>query len=317
MAASTATATRAAVADPAYRVFPARVARTARLCPSFVRVTFTSSELDGYGPGGFDQRLKLLLPQGSSVLPAVPEADWYGWWRALPDDVRPTMRTYTVRAFRPQLRELDVDFVLHGVEDGHAGPASSWAAGARSGDEVWLIGPSVPGTGRMWGVEFAPPAEARTVLLAGDETAVPAVCSILEQLDPGLRVTALLEVPHAQDALDVPAGADVRWLPRGTGAAARPHGQLLLEAVREVAGPLLDEVSAPAADFTDVDVDAQLLWEVPEQPAAAGPECLYAWLAGECGVVKELRRHLVRDLAVPKQSVAFMGYWRAGRAEGA
>ncbi|NTW42518.1 MAG: siderophore-interacting protein, partial [Cellulomonadaceae bacterium] len=42
---------------------------------------------------------------------------------------------------------------------------------------------------------------------------------------------------------------------------------------------------------------------------------LYAWLAGEAGVIKTLRRHLVTGCGVDRKSVAFMGYWRAGRPE--
>ena len=62
----------------------------------------------------------------------------------------------------------------------------------------------------------------------------------------------------------------------------------------------------------DVDVDADLLWEVPD---GVGAGDLSAWLAGEAGVIKTLRRILVIDLGIDRRSVAFMGYWRLGRAE--
>ena len=65
----------------------------------------------------------------------------------------------------------------------------------------------------------------------------------------------------------------------------------------------------------DVDVDASLLWEVPERARAAGG--VYAWVAGEAAVVRDLRRFLVRDVGLDRRSVAFMGYWRQGRAEAA
>jgi len=288
-----------------------------RVGASFVRVTFGGEHLPVFGAGGHDQRLKVLLPQGAFDLAQAPATDWYGWWRALPDAERPVMRTYTVRAVRPERGELDVDFVLHGVEEGHAGPASAWAARACAGDRVVLVGPSAPGTGRRWGVEWAPPAEARTLLLAADETAVPAVCAVLEQLPAGVRATALLEVPEAGDVLEVRSAADltVEWLPR---ARTHAHGERLVARVREVAARLVDEETAAttAADETGPDADEGVLWDVPEQAVASGPECLYAWLAGEAGVVKQLRRHLVREVGVPRASVAFMGYWREGRREG-
>ncbi|SDQ17127.1 siderophore-interacting protein [Quadrisphaera sp. DSM 44207] len=312
---------------PTYRSFEARVSRTERLCPSFLRVTFTGEELHSFGLGGADQRIKLLLaPDGGTLDPVRPAgADWYERWRALPEAARPVLRTYTVRSARPRLAEVDVDFVLHGVGPGAAdaaGPASRWAAAARAGDRVLLVGPDSSGAGRAWGCEWAPPADAGTLLLAGDETAVPAVCAVLEQLPSGPRTVVLLEVPEQGDVLDVPApaGAEVRWLPRRTASGTRPHGQLLTAAVREaVRGATAPVGARPAglaralAEPEDVDVDGALLWEVPSAPAAAAGG-LYAWLAGEAGVVKELRRHLVRDVGVPRSSVAFMGYWRAGRA---
>ncbi|WP_432494555.1 siderophore-interacting protein [Kineococcus gypseus] len=304
-----------------YRLFRAAVVRREPLGPNGARVTFSSPELAGFGAGGFDQRLKLLLPQVPLEALGAPRGDWYAWWRALPQEVRPVMRTYTVRALRPAGpgadAELDVDFVLHGVRGGAAGPAATWAANARPGDEVALVGPTAPGGGRMWGVEWAPPPEARTLLLAGDETAVPAVCAVLEQLPAGARALAVLEVPEISDAVDVRSAAEVtvEWLPRG---GRHAHGALLVPRVEEVAGPLLDAASRTLdPDLEDVDVDAGILWDVPERAVAAGPQCLYAWLAGEAGVVKRLRRHLVREVGLPRASVAFMGYWREGRAEGA
>jgi NADPH-dependent ferric siderophore reductase len=51
-------------------------------------------------------------------------------------------------------------------------------------------------------------------------------------------------------------------------------------------------------------------------PEAASGSC-YAWLAGEASTITALRRHLVRDLGIDRRSIAFMGYWRRGRAEAA
>ena len=318
----------AAAAAPSYRCFAAEVARVQQLCPTFRRITLAGPELRGFGHGGADQRVKLVLPSDAarphaSLAPLVSRgADWYQHWRGLPDPARPVMRTYTVRAARPELGEVDVDVVMHGAGHGGApGPACLWAAGARPGDPLVLVGPDRPGTGRAWGCEWAPPAQARTLLLAGDETAVPAICAVLEQLAPGTRALALLEVPHEADVLPVAAsaGAEVRWLPRQRGGQRSAHGVLLAEAVRSAVRGLAPAApaapDAPALD--DVDVDSSLLWDVPAAPEPAGAAGLYAWLAGEAGMVKELRRHLVRDVGVPRSSVAFMGYWRAGRAEAA
>ncbi|MEV0055601.1 siderophore-interacting protein [Saccharopolyspora shandongensis] len=297
---------------PVYRTFPVEVARVQRLGPSFVRITFTAECLRSFGAGGHDQRIKLVLPQPGRTLADFPSgADWYQRWLAMPDEIRPNLRTYTVRAYRAESAELDVDFVLHGGP-GHGGPASNWAAQARPGDEIGLLGPDRPGTGRMWGCEWAPPAAASHLVLAGDETAVPAVASIVESLPPCARGIVCLEVPEEHDRQDwnLPDGVEVRWFPR---CAGMPHGTLLEEGVAEALNELRPSSRGDAAEPDDVDVDTTTLWEVPDTPAdAASPDAFYGWLAGEAGVIKRLRRMLVSDYGIPKQAVAFMGYWREG-----
>jgi NADPH-dependent ferric siderophore reductase len=303
------------VTAPGWRFYDTVVTATRRLGPSTVRLTLGGPELAGFGAAGDDQRIKLVLPQPGTDLAGlvVHGGDWYEHYCAMADDVRPFIRTYTVRGARVDRAEIDVDVVLHGVDDGHAGPAATWAAGAVPGDRLTVLGPDRPGTGRMWGVEWAPPATAHTLVLAADETAVPAVAAILEGLvaeAPGRRVVALLEVPEIGDeqVLAVPAGVAVRWLPR----AGRARGELLVPAVHAALCELGIASSGRTAEtLEDVDVDAEPLWDVPDPGATAG---CYAWLAGEAGVVKQLRRHLVTDLGVPRNAVAFMGYWRVGVA---
>ncbi|WP_434740351.1 siderophore-interacting protein [Micromonospora sp. SH-82] len=289
-----------------WRMFAVEVRAMRRLSPSFVRVTFTGPDLDRFADNGYDQRIKLAFPlpgQRGVALPTGP--DWYTHWRELPEHRRNPLRTYTVRAARPLLGEIDVDLVLHG--DG--GPATRWVRRARLGDELTICGPDAGYEGNHGGIEFRAPSTGQ-ILLAGDETAVPAVSSILERLPLDTRGRVVLEVPDAGDALSLltPPGVEVTWLARG----ADPHGSRLVPAVREVAGQLL---SAPARtvdapQIVDVDVDTEILWEVP---ASAAPVPLYAWLAGEAGVIRTLRRHLVSDCGMDRHAVAFMGYWRLGR----
>jgi NADPH-dependent ferric siderophore reductase len=298
---------------PAYRTFAVHVSRLRRLSPSFLRVTFTGADLDRCSPNGWDQRIKVLLPlagRGMRDCPTGP--DWYGDWRALPADRQNPIRTYTVRATRPELREIDVDFVLHGA----TGPASAWAERAVEGDEVALVGPNARFPGPTGGFEWHPPADASCLLVAGDETAVPAICAIVESLPAGPPARVFLEVPTAADILPlaVPAGVEVTWLPRRTDEAttAAPHGARLTAAVARAVAELpgRGRGSVPE-DLDDVDVDAGILWEVPAlSPATSGP---YAWLAGEAGTVKGLRRHLVQEAGLDRGSVAFMGYWRHGK----
>jgi NADPH-dependent ferric siderophore reductase len=177
---------------------------------------------------------------------------------------------------------------------------------------VVLVGPNARFPGHPGGVEWRPPSGARALLLAGDETAVPALCAIAEALPEGTGARVLLEVPTEDDVLDLDVPADVRltWLPRRCGSTVHPRGALLTAAVCAAA----EELGRPGApgDADEVDPD-DLLWEVPDD-AGGTTAAAYAWLAGEAGVVTGLRRHLLREAGFDRRSVAFMGYWREGRA---
>ena len=215
-----------------------------RLSPSFVRVSFAGPELADVGVDGpwLDQRIKLVLPEEHGRVPALADVgeDWYAAWRALPAEQRGHMRTYTVRDLQGYGADtrLVVDFVVH--EDGLAGPGAGWALRARPGMRIVLLAPrrGVP----FGGIEFTPGA-ARSLLLVGDETAVPAVAGILAGLGCGVTGTAFVEVPDALDIQDLPAppGLEVRWLVRGH----RDVGSRLVPAVRKCLGL---PASAPGDD---------------------------------------------------------------------
>ncbi|OMQ14441.1 NADPH-dependent ferric siderophore reductase, partial [Modestobacter sp. VKM Ac-2676] len=141
-------AAQAPAVAPEYRFFSVRVARVQRISPTFLRLTLAGPDLTGFGVGGADQRIKLVISRdGAPVEELLTDGPgWYQEYCALPDDRRPHLRTYTVRDARPEEGEVDVDVVLHGIDDGHAGPAASWAAAAVPGDRVVILGPDRPGT---------------------------------------------------------------------------------------------------------------------------------------------------------------------------
>ncbi|WP_298556626.1 siderophore-interacting protein [Streptomyces luteogriseus] len=274
-----------AVAAP-FRFFSLQVVRTRRLGPSLVRVTFGGPDLHAFHSDGRDQSLSLFLPHPGQPEPVVPLELGDGWWqgwRELPDDVRAVMRSYTLRALRREPDEIDIDFALHGIEPGaavQAGPASRWAARAAAGDRVLLLGPAIADNRA---IRFRPPEDTDLVVVWGDETAVPAASAIVEALPAGTRARVWLEVPHAGDIQDLvtEADAEITWLVRD-------------ERGTEGSSMALDALRA-----------AQL-------PPAERP---YAWIAGESGCVKELRRHFVRDRGIDRRRVTFVGYWRRGVSE--
>jgi NADPH-dependent ferric siderophore reductase len=261
------------------------VVRTERLGPTMVRVTLGGAELARLASGGRDQRVKLFLPHPGQDVPVVPRGeDWYAEWRAMDPEVRAIMRTYTVREQRPgpgkpnapdALGELDIDFALHG--DG-GGPASRWAARARAGDRVALLGPIRPDNG---GVDFRPPPGSEWMLITADEASLPAVAGILAWLPAGAQARVWIEVPYAADLQELPteATAEITWLVRG---GSRSPGRAVLDAVR----------SADLPDGTP-----------------------YAWIAGEARAAGELRRHLLDERGFDRKAVTFTGYWRLGATE--
>ena len=332
--------------------FDVEVRRVVRLSPNFQRITFGGACLADFGIQGdtHDLRIKIVVPCVSDEGVRLPLPDlstldtgWYQDWLKLDAATRGCMRTYTVRAVRCSGAEpeIDVDFVLHLDEDGNGGPASSWAAAAAPGDRVCVIGPNVAHcvTAESYGGMEWRPGLARHVLLAGDETAVPAMLAILETLPADITGHALMEIPSSSDMQDVrtASGVEVTWLPRN----GRPHGELLEAAVREaVALPGWASIGTTAGipatprpgmhrEPEEINVDEVVLWETPQRldqsvvsatpnpdtPAGALP--FYAWIAGEAAVVRGLRRYLVRDVGIDRKQVAFMGYWRRGRAESA
>ncbi|MFD3725877.1 siderophore-interacting protein [Streptomyces sp. NPDC058671] len=215
-----------------FQFFRLQVDRTRRLGPSLVRVTFTGDDLKGFAAGGRDQSLSLFLPhpgQGAPVLPPLDDPDMYailGAWRAMPDDERAVMRSYTVREQRTEPAEVDIDFAVH--EDG--GPACRWAGRARPGDQVIVLGPAIA---ENTGVRFRLPEDADSVLIWADETALPAASAILEWLPAETRARVFLEVPYAGDRMELATRADatVTWLVREEGAPSA------VEAVRGVELP--------------------------------------------------------------------------------
>lgn len=278
-----------------FQFFELHVVRTRQLSPTMLRVTFGGDALCDFASGGRDQRFKLFLPHPGQDAPVVPtEAgqDWFPVWRTMDPAVRGIMRTYTVRERRRfPAEELDVDFALHGVTvpDGAgaargaagawAGPASRWAAGARPGDRVTVLGPAHDDNG---GVDFRPPPGTDWVLLSGDETALPAIAGILGWLPPGTAAKVWIEVPHADDIQSPTtlADADITWLVR-------------------------DNTDKPRTDFVLDSIESATL------PSGTP----YAWIAGEAGTVRSLRRHLVRERGFARETVKFTGYWRRDATE--
>lgn len=252
----------------------AEVVRAERISPHFVRVTIGGEDLAQWRNLGFDQWFRLALPVSDSTrfdkLSDKFNIGGYLRYLTLPKATRPVIRNYTVREFRGSSgtspAELDIDFVVHGSE-GIAGP---WAGTLPVGAPVALIDQ---------GCGYRPVAGATRVVLAGDESALPAVLGILRDLPAESTGTAIIEVPDAEDQQTVvaPRGVDVRWIVRDGQADGAAPGAAALEELRSV---------------------------------ALGEEPVSAFLAGEQRLATGGRRYLVNECGLAKTAVDFTGYWR-------
>lgn len=167
------------------------------------RFTFTAPEFVDFDPLGPDEFFALVIPQPGRDLPVLPtvDEDIRPIVAALPEDVRPDIRWYTVRAHRPERAEIDVDIVLHG----DSGPASRWATHARVGDRIGFRESSSP---------YHAPDSGHQVLVA-DETALPALAAILEASPEPLDATVLAEVPGEADIPEIASATPIQWFHRG------------------------------------------------------------------------------------------------------
>ncbi|MBB2942558.1 NADPH-dependent ferric siderophore reductase [Actinoplanes lutulentus] len=242
------------------------VTRVEQLTPHMVRVVVGGEALAGIEAGQFtDHYIKVIFPQPGADYPEP--FDMGAIRETMPRETWPSVRTYTVRKWLPEIHEMWVDFVVHG-DSGIAGP---WAAQAKPGDPFRFMGP---------GGGYAPSADADWHLLAGDESALPAIAAALEGMpeDAVARVFLEVESPDEEQKLSAGAGVEITWLHRG----ARPVGVLLCDAVRTAV--------------------------LPEGQGQV-------FVHGEANLVRDLRGYLRRELAMPLDQLSISGYWRNGMNE--
>lgn len=257
------------------------VLRVTDVTPGMKRVTLGGSELQAHTAAngapvaafrsdGFDDEFKLLLKHPNAERAAGPtQADGVLNWPR--DNPHLIIRTYTVRRWDPKAGELDIDLVLHGT-----GPAAQWAASVVPGERMQIAGPKM---------SAGHPTDADWVLIAGDETALPAIARWLEEWPAGTPGRVFIEVgeeSHKQQ-LHHPEDVTVTWLSRD--GAAPGTTTLLFDAIRAT-------------------------------PWLSGTP--FAWVAGEATTLTPIRRWLRNEQCLSKEQIDITGYWRTqpARREG-
>ena len=241
------------------------VQRVRAITPRMLRVTLGGEQLAGFVSAAHDDHAKVFFPEPGQTQPPLPTLGPNG--PVFAEGARPAARDYTPRRYDPVANTLEIDFVLHGD-----GPASSWAARAAAGQ--WL------GVGGPRG-SFVLSDTFDWYLLAGDETALPAIGRRLEELPAGARAIVVAEVADAEEEqrFESRADVDILWLHRDGAQPGAPDR--LLKAITDLTLP---------------------------------PGEGYAWVAAEAQTAKALRRHLVDERGLGKDRVKAAAYWKHGVA---
>ena len=227
---------------------------TESVSPRMTRVILGGDELEGFSIDRPAASVRLLLPTAGELETPV----WSGNEFLLSDGTRPTIRTLTPRRFDAEARELHLDVVLHG-----SGAASTWAQTTLPGDGVAVSGP-----GRGYHID----RDAAAFLLAGDETAIPAICQLLEHL-PDVPIAVHLLVSHTEARVDLHRDVDVTW-----------------------------HVASDNSDSQDSLCDA-----IRATGLAHG---LRIWAAGEAAAMQRIRNYLFREIDFPRPQATVRGYWK-------
>ncbi len=238
----------------------AEVVSVSRVSPRLLSVLVTG-DLDGFAGAAPTAHLKVFLPAEGQDEPNLPEFTPDGPVYAN-DGPPPVVRTYTPRRYDPASRTLEIQFLLHGE-----GPAAAWALRAKPGDKLAVGGPGgrfslEPETGHWW--------------LAADESALPAVATLLEALPESAAAEVHLEVDGPDDEIELAGTAKtvISWHHRQPGV----YGQELAAAAR----------------------------------AAALPDDARIWVACEASAMRGIRRYLAGERGIPLSRLVTRGYWRTG-----
>ncbi|MEJ8474746.1 siderophore-interacting protein [Roseibium algae] len=234
------------------------------LTPHMIRVTLTGDNLADFPTGMEGAHCKLVFPRDGEDRDSFTAHFAEG----RPKEKLHSIRTYTVRAFRPEGLEMDIDFVAHG----DTGPATLWAQAAKPGDFLAFMGP-----GPVKLTEFY----ADWYLVAADMSALPVAAATLEAMPKDARGVAVFEVHSSEDRqeIDMPAGVVAHWLVQDD-----PHKRT----------------------NDQLDLIKSLAW-----PEGKIQTCI----AGESGVIRDLRMLVHKDKGIDKQSAYISGYWKLGLIE--
>ncbi|OBJ52656.1 siderophore-interacting protein [Mycobacterium asiaticum] len=254
------------------------VVSTEELTPHMVRVVLGANNFEAFVPSKFtDSYVKLVFVSDGVDLQELPQPLTMDSFADLPAEQRPPVRTLTVRRVDEEAGQITLDIAVHGEH----GVAGQWAAAVQPGERIHLMGPSGA---------YKPDPTADWHLLAGDESALPAIAAALEALPETAVGKAFIEIAGPDDEIELiaPEGVEVNWVLRGGRA------DLVLEDRAGDHAPLIEAVTTAP-------------W-LPGQ--------VHVFIHGEAqAVMHNLRPYIRKERGVEAQWASISGYWRRGRTE--
>ncbi|WP_051440554.1 siderophore-interacting protein [Ensifer aridi] len=230
------------------------------ITPRLRRVSFRVADA-GLFATSHDMHLRILF----NLREIAEQHAWQqGRQGALRSHIRPIWRAYTIRSVERASNTIAIDFLMHDAE----GPGCCWARRAKRGDVIGAAGPSGGGL-----------VEAQWYLLAGDETALPAISRILESLDETTAATVIIEVATSADVIPFtsPAAVEVKWLYRNASGG-------------DCRGDLVQAIATA---------------NIPDASRKR-----FAWVACEAKAAKKVRE-ILRDRGLAKDEQSVAAYWHA------
>ncbi|MBW9116965.1 DUF2218 domain-containing protein [Rhizobium cauense] len=242
-------------------IHEATVLRCEDVTPNMRRVVFHCAELAPFIGGDMHVRL-LVPPKGRAPIWPGVRPDGRVAWPEGDDEL--LVRVYTIRAFDVDRGEVSIDFLQHPAP-GVKTPGADFARDAQPGQRVALLG---PGGGSL--------PIAQSILLVGDETALPAIARIAAEVPAGTNLQAIIEVlDGAEEQFLFSEGSiSVRWLHR----RSYPVG---------ASAVLADEAKKAIAGLN---------------------EDTFIWFAGEKAEVRSVRAFL-KDRRHDKKNMYVAWYW--------
>jgi NADPH-dependent ferric siderophore reductase len=220
------------------------------------RIVLAGEDLAGFTSLAFDDHVKVFFPRVDDASQASS-----GGEAASPFEAR----DFTPRRYDAEAGELWIDFYLH--EDG---PASRWARQAEVGQALEVGGPRGSVVLHMDGIE--------SLVMIGDETALPAIARRLEEMPPDIRTLVIIEGDGAEPSATLQQRIETDSVRVDRGLDAVP-AQALIERLRQLENPL--------------------------------GRC-FVWVALESKAARAVRRYLTEERGFDKAWVKAAGYWQRG-----